>query len=163
MLFVPYNPPKITKEQLETAKVLRSQQFTWKKIAEQLGVTEGSIRTAASRNGWAKHVTTVTQATAKLVMDRIDDEIAICVSGAIELAKEGLNGLRNNKTRTMKPKDLREYAGALRELVQVQRQALGMSEKASTQVNIGIVDYGSVSQGGQTSSPEPADQTIDIE
>lgn len=160
---MPFNPPKITKEQLETAKVLRAQQFTWKKIGEQLGVTEGSIRTAASRNGWAKHVTSVTQASAKLVMDRIDEEINVCVAGAIELAKEGLSGLRHKKTKAMKPKDLRDYAGALRELVAVQRQALGMSDKLGTQINIGIVSDGSqikrLDQGGQGAT----DQTIDID
>lgn len=157
----------LSEEQEKKAKLLRAQGIPFANIAKDLGVKEGLLRSRASRHNWTRCVTEadkfLQQRLSESISSRMDREIEDCIGGAIELAKEGLNGLRNNKTRTMKPKDLREYAGALRELVQVQRQALGMSEKASTQVNIGIVDYGSVSQGGQPSSEAPADQTIDIE
>lgn len=160
----------LTKEQLETAKVLRAQNITWRDIAKQLGASEGALKASASRNGWAKHVSSVTRATANIVMGRMEDEINVCIAGAIELAKDGLDGLRSNKTKGMKPKDLREYAGALKELVAVQRQALGMSDKIGTQVNIGIIE-GEFNTGQATSNPPPSDsqsdapgsQTIDVD
>lgn len=157
----------LTPEQVEIAKALRMQGVTYDDIAVKFGVTPESLRVRASRDKWKSAVTQALAMTTQIVTgklaDRLTTEIDSCAAAALELSKGFQESLRKKAGKRLNPRDLVACAQALDTLDTVRRRALGMSERPVNQINIGIVDYGSVSQGGQTSSPEPADQTIDIE
>lgn len=146
------------------AKALILQGITIKETAKKIGVKYGTLLRRLNRDQWRKGEQKADKALSEGALDDlIRNKADSWVRRVIGVSEKVLKSIEKRDPNKLKINDLRTLVEIADKTDQIGRRAFGMGDKPGVNINIGIVDYGSVSQGGQTSSEAPADQTIDIE